>query len=259
MITLESLSGKKVNMHTHTFRCQHATGEDREYVENAIKAGYEVLGFSDHIPHVFGRDYVSRIRMTMDELEGYVTSILDLKKEYAKDIEIYCGFEAEYFPCSFHQTMEKLSPYPIDYFILGQHFVDDEIPFTYVGRNGQTEEALKAYVDRIIEALDLDQFLYVAHPDLINFSGNDDIYKKHMLRLAQELKRRKIPVEINVGGYCDGRHYPNDKFINLAIETGNTFIMGVDAHSPEELLDFDSYYALVQSVEKRGWIIQNKL
>ena len=259
MITLDSLSGKKVNMHTHTYRCQHATGEDRAYVETAIEAGYDVLGFSDHMPHVFDRDYVSRIRMTMDELEGYVTSILDLKKEYKKDIEIYCGFEAEYFPCSFHKTMEKLSPYPIDYFILGQHFVDDEIPYTYVARNGQTEESMKAYVDRVIEALALDQFLYVAHPDLINFSEDDAIYQKHMLRLANELKRRNIPVEINVCGYCDGRHYPSDRFIDLALKNGNTFIMGVDAHAPEELLDFHSYHTLVQKVEGRGGIIHNKL
>ena len=29
----------KANYHTHTFRCKHADGEDKEYVEAAIKAG----------------------------------------------------------------------------------------------------------------------------------------------------------------------------------------------------------------------------
>ena len=33
------------NYHTHTKRCQHAVGEDREYVEAAIAAGIQVLGF----------------------------------------------------------------------------------------------------------------------------------------------------------------------------------------------------------------------
>ncbi len=28
------------NFHTHTYRCHHAKGSDREYVEAAIKAGY---------------------------------------------------------------------------------------------------------------------------------------------------------------------------------------------------------------------------
>lgn len=38
------------NYHTHTFRCRHALGEDREYIEHAIDGGLKVLGFSDHCP-----------------------------------------------------------------------------------------------------------------------------------------------------------------------------------------------------------------
>ena len=41
------------NYHTHTKRCNHAIGEDREYVENAIQGGLETLGFADHAPYVF--------------------------------------------------------------------------------------------------------------------------------------------------------------------------------------------------------------
>ena len=33
------------NFHTHTYRCHHAKGSDREYVEAAIKAGYTEIGF----------------------------------------------------------------------------------------------------------------------------------------------------------------------------------------------------------------------
>ena len=36
------------NYHTHTKRCHHACGEDREYVEAAIESGLKILGFSDH-------------------------------------------------------------------------------------------------------------------------------------------------------------------------------------------------------------------
>lgn len=42
----------KANYHTHTFRCKHADGEDKEYVEAAIKAGIKTLGFSDHCPWI---------------------------------------------------------------------------------------------------------------------------------------------------------------------------------------------------------------
>lgn len=258
-LTWESLSGKKINMHTHTYRCQHATGEDHEYVEKAIEAGFDVLGFSDHVPHVFDGDYVSGIRMTMGQLDGYIASIQKLKKEYAKDIEIYCGFETEYFPHSHERTMEKLSQYPLDYMILGQHFIGQEIRINYVGRYGQTEETLKAYVDYVIQALDLENFLYVAHPDVIKFETYNAVYEEHMLRLLQELKRRNIPVEINMAGYCDGKHYPFEPFLNLALKNGNHFILGVDAHSPAELLDFESYNTLAAKVEKQGGILLNRL
>ena len=70
------------NFHTHTTRCNHAAGEDRQYVEEAIKGGLKVLGFSDHSPYFFSGDYYSTFRMKREQVLGYVDSILALKKEY---------------------------------------------------------------------------------------------------------------------------------------------------------------------------------
>ena len=41
------------NYHTHTKRCKHATGEDREYVEAASETGLKILGFADHCPWIY--------------------------------------------------------------------------------------------------------------------------------------------------------------------------------------------------------------
>ena len=41
------------NYHTHTFRCQHASGTEREYIESALAAGITKIGFSEHIPFRF--------------------------------------------------------------------------------------------------------------------------------------------------------------------------------------------------------------
>ena len=73
------------NFHTHTTRCNHAAGEDRQYVEEAIKGGLKVLGFSDHSPYFFSGDYYSTFRMKREQVPGYVDSILALKKEYKDD------------------------------------------------------------------------------------------------------------------------------------------------------------------------------
>ena len=121
----------KCNFHTHTTRCKHATGTEREYVENAIRAGFKVLGFADHAPYLFEGDYVSRIRMDMDQLEGYVNTIQELKREYQGEIQIFGGLEMEYFPALFDRTFAKMQEYPLDYLILGQHCFTDEVGFEY--------------------------------------------------------------------------------------------------------------------------------
>ena len=76
-----------VNYHTHTRRCKHASGEDREYVEKAIESGLQILGFSDHCPWVFTDGFVSGMRLPVEEVDGYFYSLESLKKEYAKDID----------------------------------------------------------------------------------------------------------------------------------------------------------------------------
>jgi histidinol-phosphatase (PHP family) len=67
----------KHNYHTHTTRCNHAEGEDREYIENAIKGGMETLGFSDHAPYLFpNTDYYSAFRMQIEELEELISNFV---------------------------------------------------------------------------------------------------------------------------------------------------------------------------------------
>ena len=46
------------NYHAHTFRCQHAVGNERDYIEAAIKMGIKEFGFSDHIPCPFRDGYI---------------------------------------------------------------------------------------------------------------------------------------------------------------------------------------------------------
>ena len=80
----------KANYHTHTYRCQHAYGSEREYIEAAIRMGIAELGFSDHVPCPFKDGYVSGIRMTMEQAPEYVYAIRDtLRKLY--DTELMQG------------------------------------------------------------------------------------------------------------------------------------------------------------------------
>ena len=86
------------NLHTHTYRCHHASGKDEEYVIKAIQNGYSTIGFSDHAPYLFPNGYVSSFRMHPSEAEGYAKSINSLKEKYKGKIDIKLGFELEYYP-----------------------------------------------------------------------------------------------------------------------------------------------------------------
>lgn len=239
------------NYHTHTKRCQHAGGEDREYVEAAIQAGYRILGFADHCPWIYpDKNFVSGIRLAPNEVDGYFYSLESLKKEYAKDIKIYIGFETEHCPELIPEQDNLLAGYPLDYMLCGQHYLGVEYVSFYTGRPHGEEAFLKEYVDTAIDGIKSGRYLYLAHPDLVNFTGEEEVYRTHMKRLCEALKEKDIPVEINVLGLATGRHYPSGRFLELAKETGNKAIIGVDAHAPKHLLKTDAVANAVTLAEK---------
>lgn len=223
------------NYHTHTTRCKHAVGEDKAYIEEAIKGGMCVLGFSDHCPWVFKDEFISGTRMTPQQLDGYFSSLSNLKKEYSNEITIYIGFESEYIPELMEAQNKLLSGYPIDYMILGEHFVESEPNAVYTGLETSDENLLIKYVDTIIEGMDTGKYKYVAHPDLINFTGSQLIYEQQLTKLCKYLKENNLPIEINLLGIRDKRHYTSDRFLKIAEKVGNSAIIGCDAHFPEVL------------------------
>ena len=115
------------NYHTHTKRCGHAVGTEREYIENAIAKGIQTLGFSDHAPYIFPNGYQSGYRVRVEQLFEYAESVRALAKEYENDIRILCGFELEYYPDFHKDEMEFLRQVKPDYLIMGQHFIGNEL------------------------------------------------------------------------------------------------------------------------------------
>lgn len=221
-----------MNLHTHTERCNHAVGLDREYVEAAIAAGIKTLGFSDHVPMPYRNHFHSHIRMAVNEIEDYTSSVLALREEYKNDIQILLGYEAEYDPELFDAMMDTIRQYPLDYLIFGAHFIDNEYAGFYSGVPTESEEDLAAYVRNVLAGLRTGVYTYLAHPDLICFHGLDDVYEKHMRLICEEAKALSIPLEINLNGILFEKEYPSRRFFRLAKEVGNTIVIGVDAHNP---------------------------
>ena len=227
------------NYHTHTTRCGHAFGTEREYAEAALKAGLKTLGFSDHTAYDFlGRPLRDRpMRMKPEELPEYAASVRSLAEEFKDRIRVIPGVEAEYYPTYFSRLLEILRESGIRYMILGQHYIGDEIGEPYCGRETRDETILDRYVSQSIEALETGLFTYFAHPDLINYVGDREIYDRKMEKLCRKALETGTPLEINLLGLAGGRHYPNPDFWKIAAKVGNEVVLGRDAHRPEQLLD----------------------
>ena len=237
------------NYHTHTTRCHHAVGEDREYIENAIKTGIKVLGFSEHPPYIFGDGYNSFYRMDFDEVENYCKAVLNYKKEYSSDIEIHLGFELEYYESMHEREMSFLKGFNPEYFILGQHYIFEE-------RNGYYSQGLsneilfKQYINETIKGIETGDFIYLAHPDLPGFSVSPSVYNKEYTRLLEVAKRYDMPIELNCYGMINNRCYPDRKLFELAEKVGNKVIIGIDAHNPNNICKqtYDNAHNLIKGL-----------
>lgn len=228
------------NYHTHTWRCRHAEGAEEAYVKRAIAGGFRTLGFSDHSPQFFPGNYTSGIRMLPEELPDYVRTVLELKERYSHQIEIRLGVEIEYYPASFPKILPYLRDHGIEYMILGQHRCGNEENEPYNGAPTEDEKILQRYCSQLMEGMQKEKFLYLAHPDLIYYTGADAIYEKHMRQLCREAKSCGLPLEINLLGLRENRQYPRELFWQIAAEEGCPVVLGSDAHTPESVWDPDT-------------------
>ncbi len=260
---------KKVNFHTHTYRCGHAIGTEKQMIEAAIKIGISELGFSEHIPlphyrlHLLKGLHVHRslrsiktmivafkkngpeMRLPYKDMDKHLLLLDKYKEEYKDKITIYKGFEAEGFEDYFSYYQQLLDNKKIDYLILGHHFHKYSIHDDYIGKKNCTKEDIRIYVADVIKALETQMFSYLAHPDLflLSYKSFDEEARFMSELLCVEAKRLNIPLELNVGGFrkkkivMNGKEvhpYANQFFWEIAGKIGNDVIIGFDAHHPDD-------------------------
>lgn len=240
------------NYHTHTWRCNHAKGREEEYVRAALERKFEILGFADHTPYFFPGDYYSHFRMRPEQLKDYCDIVRLLQKKYADQIRIPLGLELEFYPGLLPELLPVLQDNGIEYLLLGQHFVGNEIGEHYSGSPTGDESILERYVRQSRDAMQTGLFTYFAHPDLFNFRGDVKVYRHQMRQICQEARNCGLPLEINMLGKWSGRNYPNPMFWELAAEEGCTVILGCDAHAPEHLMKLETEEQLLEMIRFYG-------
>ncbi len=239
------------NYHTHTQRCRHATGTEEEYILTAIKNGIKYMGFSEHSPFAYPDGYESGFRLPVSEMDDYILTVRNLRDKYKDKIEIVIGFEMEYYPLYFSKMLDIVRGIGAEYLILGQHYNNtDHGSEGRIAEPSSSEERLKEYVERVVEAIKSGVFSYVAHPDVLNFTGEKSIYENEMRKICQASREYNIPLEINFLGIREGRHYPSETFWKLAGKEKSPVTFGFDSHSPEYAFDGDSYIVAKEIVKK---------
>ena len=239
------------NLHTHTVRCGHASGTEREYIETALAGGLTRLGFSDHGTFFLPDKSELGGRVQAAQLPEYVSTLTALRKEYEGRIEIPIGLELEFDPLLFDEERTLFRQNGIEYLILGQHFCGPEGKVSSENSFGNiTEEALVRYVDLVCAAMKTEAYTYVAHPDAIHYTRDPSFYQREMRRLLICAKETGTPLEINFLGIRTHRHYPNPVFWEIA--QGADVVFGCDAHEANVAFDGASLAAAEEMIKTYG-------
>lgn len=234
----------KANYHTHTPRCRHASGTEEAYVNAALAAGFDVLGFADHSPWPYASDFVSDMRMGAEELPGYCRTLRELRARYAGQITLRMGLECEYFPAYMDWLKETKEREGLDYLLLGVHYLNSDETNPYTPRLCQKDAGIRAYAQAACEAMATGLYAYIAHPDLFMRYRPKDGWNKECEKAAHEIlttaRAMKMPIEFNLNAQViqqsSGKSgFPRHEFWVQAADYGVPVIIGADAHQPQLL------------------------
>ena len=251
------------NYHTHTSRCNHATGKDCEYVDNAIIAGYKVIGFSDHMPFKENGKTYDMSRMNFSLKDDYEKAIRNLQKKYQDKIEIHLAFECEYFPEleEYYQTLLK----EVDYLILGTHYVYLDYKYKNIysmnSEGVEGEEFALLYRDNTIKGLETGYFKILAHPDFYMRGCNwNEITEKIAYDICNSCKKNNVYLELNEAKIRANKiikvnnetryPYPYEEFWKIAKKVCNKIVVGVDAHDPKDFLNKKAMRIMEEFIKK---------
>lgn len=235
----------KANYHTHTRRCRHAQGTERDYVEAAVRAGVGILGFSDHAPFP---DFDFGLRMPYGELGPYLDAIDRLTGEFISDIILYKGLEIEYIPQYQSYYEGLLDREGLDYLLLGEHFYPDRYGIVRNIYHARSTADAVDYARAVVRGMETGLFCMVAHPDLFTLGQFDwdENWEDAADRMIDASLRTGAVLEFNANGLRRGIHdypggprlmYPHPRFWEKAAKAGAPVIIGSDCHESGQVWD----------------------
>ncbi|WP_408007214.1 histidinol-phosphatase HisJ [Pseudalkalibacillus sp. A8] len=249
--------------HIHTPYCPHGTKDSfHQYIERAIKLGYQAMTFTEHAPLPQGFEDPTPDKdsgMQLENLENYIEQITQLKKEYSEDILIHTGLEIDYIEGFENETtafLDRYGPY-LDDSILSVHFLKTKSGYHCMDYSpdvfgkileecNSIQDLYSLYYNTVKKSVNADLGAYkprrIGHISLVmkfkNKYPNVDINKNEILETIDLIARQKIQLDYNGSGVnkplCR-EPYPPDWIISEALKRNIPLVYGSDAHRAGEL------------------------
>jgi len=232
-----------IDLHMHTPRCGHASGEPSEYVAAARSAGVRTMAFCDHLPLPPG--YAPGYAMEWVELPDYVADVRSLADgaRAAGGPEVLLGTEADWLPGHEELVRGALDAHPFDIVLGSVHFIDDwafDDPELREGYRQWTPDLLwERYFQDLCTAAGTGLYDVMAHPDLIKKFGCLPLGdpRRYFREAAAAFAEAGVAVEVNTAGLrkpC-AEIYPSLDFLRACRERGVPATVGSDAHVPGDV------------------------
>lgn len=277
---------QKINFHTHTNFCDGKNTAE-EMVLAAISQGFSIVGFSSHSIYPLNSDFYrtpdDEWHIKKGQESEYIKEINRLKEKYADKIQIFAGFEADYFcdpaigtAIPDHNLYKDLNP---DYLIGSVHFVTTPKGFYTVDHTAEnirenllklygdektgtvdTKKAVCEYFEAERKMLESGKFEIWGHPDLLRkrngilkiFDEEESWYKEQVQLTVKTAAKTDVVAEINTGAIargCMDDLYPSNYMLDLLHQSGVPVCVNSDSHSITTLdCAFDRAYAAAKKI-----------
>ncbi|RKN85187.1 histidinol-phosphatase [Paenibacillus ginsengarvi] len=255
----------KFDLHTHHFRCGHADGTIRDYIEAAISHGLQVIGISDHSPYFAEEEDQPwpGITMATSDFGNYVAEVLKLKEEYKDRIEVLLGVESDFFPEHADVYRRMYDQYPFDYIIGSVHKSDGISIFNknrWKGmKDGEKVRQKEIYYDLIRQSAQSGMFQILGHIDAMKgyFPAFSEIPTEAVDETLRVIGQCDIAIEINTSGKMKdcGGWYPSDDILERALHYGVAATFGSDSHVPSRVGDeFEEVARRLKEIGFKEWV-----
>jgi histidinol-phosphatase (PHP family) len=250
----------KTDYHVHTV-FSDGQADAKEFVAAGIAAGFDEIGFSEHLNLLFLNQIWC---MDQERVPEYISYIRSLGKQ-EEAIRIRLGLEVDYFPGEENMIFDFINPLDLDFIIGSVHYMGDSTvdagPEFYRDKN--YDDIFKSYFELEFQAIESGLFDIIAHCDLVRIFGHRPTFDPAYLylELARKLAKHDVAFEINTNGKNKplDDFYPDIRYLHFFKNENVPVCVNSDAHLPSRVGQyFDNAYRILKNAGYKEMCIFKK-